>query len=233
MKTNSLTAILASGAVLLSGAAFANGSISGSVGYTGAPVKMEKLNRKSDPVCAKKDFNDEATLLSTDGKALANVVVRITKNAPAGGKVPATPVVIDQQDCMYHPRVQAAMEGQKINVKNSDGTLHNIHAYNGTKTLFNQAQPPKAKDIEKDVKGAEVVKVKCDVHPWMTGYVVLNKNPYFATTDASGKFEIKDVPAGTYTVEAWHEKLGTKTAEVKVEEGKPADPKLSFSDKKS
>ena len=234
MKLIKLNALIASGSLLVAGAAFANGSIAGTVGFSGTAPKMEKLNRKSDAVCAKKEFNDPSVTLSKDSKSLANVVVRITKNAPAGGKMPTEPVTINQEECMYHPHVQGAMEGQKIQVKNSDGTLHNIHAYAGTKTLFNQAQPPKAKEIEKDLKSAgDVVKLKCDVHPWMTGFVVMNKNPYFATTDESGKFEIKDVPAGTYTVEAWHEKLGTQTAEVKVEEGKPADPKLSFSDKKS
>jgi plastocyanin len=213
--------------------AFAAGSIAGVVGFTGTAPKMEKLNRKSDPVCAKKDFNDPTVTVSKDGKALANAVVRITKNAPAGAKAPTDPITVNQEDCMYTPHVQAAVEGQKVMIKNSDGTLHNIHAYSGQKTLFNQAQPPKSKDIEKDLKAADVIRLQCDVHPWMKAYVVINKNPFFAVTDADGKFEIKDVPAGSYTVEAWHEKLGTQTAEVKVEEGKPADPKLSFADKKT
>ena len=147
--------------------------------------------------------------------------------------MPETPVTVNQEDCMYSPHVQVAVEGQKIQIKNSDGTLHNIHAYNKDKTLFNQAQPPKSKDIEKEIKGAEVVRLQCDVHPWMKAFVVVNKNAFFAVTDDTGKFEIKDVPPGTYTVEAWHEKLGTQTAEVKVEEGKAADPKLAFSDKKT
>jgi plastocyanin len=228
-----LSAVLATGTLMISGSALAAGSISGVIAYSGAPVKMEKLNRSSDPVCAKTEKNDETVLLSKDGKSLANAVVRITKNAPTTGTKPTTPITIDQHECAYTPRVQGAVEGQKIQIKNSDGTLHNVHAYAGTKTLFNQAQPPKSKDLEKDAKGGDVIKLKCDVHPWMTSYVVVSKHPFFATTDADGKFEIKDVPAGTYTVEAWHEKLGTKTAEVKVEDGKPADPKLSFSDKKS
>jgi plastocyanin len=226
-----LRTLVSTAAVLASGAAFAASSITGTVNFSGTPPKMEPLKRKSDPVCAKKDFNDE-TVSIKDGK-LENVLVRITKNAPAGAKVPTDPVTVDQQDCMYRPRVQGAVEGQKIQIKNSDGTLHNVHTYAGTKTLFNQAQPPKAAPIEKPVAGADVVKLKCDVHPWMTGYVVVSKHPFFATTGADGKFTIKDVPAGTYTVEAWHEKLGTQTAEVKVEEGKPADATFTFSEKKT
>ncbi|MFZ5471240.1 MAG: carboxypeptidase regulatory-like domain-containing protein [Myxococcota bacterium] len=228
MKLNAFSAVVAS---LVASAAFAGGSVTGTVAYTGAPPKAEKLNRKSDAVCAKKDFNDPTVTLSKDGKALANVLVRVT-NAPAA-KPPAEPVVVDQHECMYTPRVQGAVEGQKITIKNSDGTLHNVHAYAGTKTLFNQAQPPKSKELQKDAKGGDVIKFKCDVHPWMTGYVVVNKSGFFATTGEDGKFEIKDVPPGKYTVEAWHEKLGTQKAEITVEEGKPVEAKFSFSDKKS
>ncbi len=233
MKVSNWKAVVASIAVLASGKAFAAGSIAGTIGYTGAPPKAEKLNRKSDPVCAKTEVVDPTVTLSKDGKALANAVVRITKNAPAGGKAPAEPVIIDQQQCMYSPRMVCAVEGQKMAIKNSDGTLHNVHAYSGTKTLFNQAQPPKSKDIEKPAKDGELIKLKCDVHPWMTAYIAVTKHGFCAVTDADGKFEIKNVPPGTYTVEAWHEKLGTQTAEVKVEDGKAADPKLSFADKKT
>jgi plastocyanin len=224
-----LIQVSASAAMLCASAAFAAGSIKGTVAYTGGPVKPEMLKRKSDAFCAKKEMPDEAVLLSKDGKALANVLVRI-KNAPAG-KAPAEPVVVDQIDCMYRPRVQGAVEGQKVQFRNSDGTMHNIHAFNGTKTLFNQPQQPKANPFDKDVKATEVLKVQCDVHPWMKGYVIFNKSPHFAVSKEDGSFEIKDVPPGKYTIEAWHEKLGTQTAEVTVEDGKAADPKLSFAGK--
>jgi len=235
MSTRRLTALIAGAAVLASGAAFAGGSIAGTVTFSGTPPKPQKLNRKSDPICAKKEMNDETILIGKDGKALENVMVRVTKGASAAAaKAPAEDVLVDQKDCMYRPRVQGAVEGQKIKVRNDDGTLHNVHTYEGTKTLFNQAQPPGSAPIEKPIpKTAEVVKLKCDVHPWMIGYVVVNKNPYFAVTKDDGKFEIKDVPAGTYTVEAWHEKLGTKTQEVTVTEGKASPAKFDFSDKKS
>jgi hypothetical protein len=127
--------------------------------------------------------------------------------------------------------VQGALEGQKIEFKNGDQTMHNVHAFSGTKTLFNAPMQPKAAplDKEKEVKGVTgVVKLQCDVHPWMKGYVVYDKTPLFAVSKADGTFEIKDVPPGKYTIEAWHEKLGTQTAEVTVEEGKPADPKIAF-----
>lgn len=230
MRTQRLIASLAT---LLASGAFAAGSIEGTVSFSGTAPKPQKLNRKSDPVCAKKDFNDESVLLSSNGKALQNVLVRV-KDAPAPAKMPTEDVKIDQKDCMYRPRVQGAVAGQKIKVQNDDPTLHNVHTYEGTKTLFNQAQPPSSAPIEKPLpKADDVVKVKCDVHPWMSAFVVLNKNPYFAVTKDDGSFQIKDVPPGTYTVEAWHEKLGTKTQKVTVTEGKPAEAKFDFSDKKS
>lgn len=209
----------------------ASGSVSGVIGFEGPAPKREKLQRASDPVCAKTEAYDPTVTVSKDGKALANVMVRLV-NAPAGGVAPTGPVVVDQDGCMYLPRVQGAVEGQKITVRNGDPTLHNVHAFQGTRTLWNQAQPPKARNIEKSVKDVDVVKLKCDVHPWMAGYVLIHKHPYFSVSDGEGKFEIKDVPPGAYTVEAWHEKYGTKQAQVTVEEGKAAEAKFTFSEKK-
>jgi hypothetical protein len=233
MRNHRITTALARTALLVSGVAFAaGGSIEGTVSFSGTAPKPTKLNRKSDPVCAKKEFNDESVLLSKSGKELQNVLVRV--KGAAAGTAPTEDVIVDQKDCMYRPRVQGAVEGQKIKVRNDDPTLHNVHTYEGTKTLFNQAQPPGSAPIEKPLpKTGDLVKVKCDVHPWMAAFVVLNKNPYFAVTKEDGSFEIKGVPAGTYTVEAWHEKFGTKTQQVTVTEGKPAQAKFDFSDKKS
>src|SRR5262249_22722942 len=149
--------------------------------------------------------------------------------AVPGGKAPTGDVTVDQKECMYRPRVQGAVEGQKIMVRNDDGTLHNVHTYDGTKTLFNQAQPPKSAPIEKPLpKTANVVKLKCYAHPRMIGYVVVNKNPFFAVSQDTGTFAIKDIPAGTYTVEAWHEKLGTQTAQVTVTDGQTSEAKFTF-----
>jgi plastocyanin len=232
MSTQRITAAIAGAMVLASGLAFAGGTIEGTVTFSGTAPKPQKLNRKSDPVCAKKDFNDESILLSKSGKELGNVLVRV--KGAAAGKAPTEDVTVDQKDCMYRPRVQGAVDGQKIKVRNDDPTLHNVHTYEGTKTLFNQAQPPGSAPIEKPLpKTEDVVKIKCDVHPWMAAFVVVNKNPYFAVTKEDGTFQIKDVPAGTYTIEAWHEKLGTKTQQVTVTDGKAAQAKFDFSDKKS
>ena len=228
MSIGKVSTFLAAASLLISGVSFGGGSISGTVSFTGTAPKPKKLNRKSDPICAKKDFDDETILVGKGGKGLENVLVRINSAVP-GAKMPTGDVMVDQKDCMYRPRVQGAVEGQKITVRNDDGTLHNVHTYDGTKTLFNQAQPPKSAPIEKPLpKTANVVKLKCDVHPWMIGFVLVSKSPYFAVSQDTGQFEIKEVPAGTYTVEAWHEKLGTQTEQVTVADGQTANVKFTF-----
>ena len=202
----------------------AGGTITGSVSFNGAAPTPVKLDRKGDAACAGDAF-DESILVNSG--ALKNVVVRL-KNAPAA-PAPETPVVVNQNGCLYTPHVQAAMVGQKVEIQNGDLTLHNVHAYEGTKTLFNQAQPPKAAVLSKTLAAdADIIKLKCDVHSWMVSYIVVSKSPFFATSGADGRFEIKDVPPGKYTVEAWHEKLGTKTAEITVEEGKTAELPVAF-----
>jgi plastocyanin len=203
------------------------GSIEGEVAFTGTAPVMQPLKRGSDPVCAKAKMNDE-TVLVKDGK-LQNVVVRL-KGLPAA-QAPTEAVVVDQEKCMYRPRVQGAVKGQPIQIKNSDGTLHNVHTYVGQKTLFNKAQPPKAAPIAAEASQEGVIKFKCDVHPWMTGYVVVSESAHFATSGADGAFTLKDVPAGTYTVEAWHEKLGTQETQVTVKPGEAAKASFTFSQK--
>ena len=122
-----------------------------------------------------------------------------------------------------------AHAGQTVEIRNSDQTLHNVHTYKGTATLFNlahiQGTGPQKKKFP---TVGDVVKFKCDVHPWMTGWVLVTDNPYFAVTGDDGSFTIKDVPAGKYTVEVWHEKLGTQTKEVTVSRRRAGDLKLEF-----
>jgi plastocyanin len=196
-------------------------TLSGEVDFTGKAPTPNKLHREADPACSQKEAFDES--ISVNNGKLANVWVHVVAGAPdSKAAADAAPVVVDQLECMYRPRVQAALVGQKIVAKNDDQTLHNVHAYLGSKQLFNKGMPnSKSKPVEQVVDADGLVKLKCDVHSWMRGYIGVNKNPFQAVTGDAGTFKI-DLPPGDYTVEAWQEKLGVKSATIKVEAGKPA-----------
>jgi plastocyanin len=164
-----------------------------------------------------------------DGK-VRDVVVRI-KNGTAGRHAaPEAPVVLTQRACTYAPHVTTAIAGQPLAVVNADKTYHNVHAWLGKRTLWNDSHPADAADIVKpDVgKAGEVVELKCDVHPWMHAYVVVVDHPFVAVTGDDGAFAITGVPPGKYTIEAWHPTLGLRTAKVTIGKGKKATAKAAF-----
>jgi plastocyanin len=189
---------------------------------------MKPLKREADPFCGKIPMKDEEVIVGAGG-GLKNVLVRLTKGVTGSYPPPEKRALIDQTECMYRPRVQGIIAGQQISIKNSDQTLHNIHSYKGASTIFNQAEIPGMPPMVKQLDAAgQIVKFKCDVHPWMTGYIAVSTHPFFAVTDNDGGFTIADVPAGTYTVEAWHERFGTTTAEVTVTPNKPGSVQLAL-----
>jgi len=195
--------------------AFGTGVISGTVKLKGKAPEMKPVTTP-DPFCARQPIKEEDVVVGA-GSGLRNVVVRVVKGASGTYEAPKTAAVVDQSGCMYRPRVQVAMAGQPVQIQNSDQTLHNVHSYKGPSTMFNQAQIPGMAPITKTfADGGQLVKFKCDVHPWMTGYVAIATNPFFAVSDADGNFKIEKLPPGSYTLEAWHERLGTRTADVQV-----------------
>ena len=155
----------------------------------------------------------DPTVLVTEGK-LANVWVHVVQGAP-DTPPPAIGVDVDQRDCMYSPRVTTAVVGQKVVARNGDPVLHNVHAYLGNSTLFNRGMPnEKAAPIEYTAAEPGMIRLRCDVHPWMRGYVAVSRNAFQAVSGPDGTFRIANLPAGRYTLEAWHEKLGAKTVEI-------------------
>ncbi len=205
-----------------------NAVIEGTVKLNGTPPEMAMTKRDADPFCAKTPTREEEVVVGPAG-GLANVVVRITDGATGHYDPPSTPAALDQSACMYRPRVQAIVAGQMVSIRNGDQTLHNVHGYKGPSTLFNQAEIPGLPPIARKIGDAgDILKFKCDVHPWMTGYVVVNANPFFAVTGPDGHFKITGVPAGKYTLTAWQERYGAKSAEVTVAADKPTEVSFAY-----
>lgn len=203
------------------------GTVRGVVSFKGEAPALADIAPSADPACEGMALKEQSVVVK-DGK-LANVLVRVRGEVAGAAAAPAEPVVVDQQKCTYLPRVQGAMKGQSILVKNSDGTMHNVRGLAGTKGLFNLAQPPSAPPVTKPVPAdVEMLSLKCDVHPWMRAFIAVSPHPYFATTGADGSFSLANLPEGTYTLEAWHESLGTKTAEITVKDGATAEASFEF-----
>ena len=206
-------------AVLISGLTFA-GSVTGTVKYEGAVPKLRTIRMDADPGCAKKHASpvQSEMLVLGDGNTMGNVFIRVKSGAPAKDyPAPTEPVVIDQQGCRYIPHVLGVMAGQPLKILNSDGLLHNIHALPKVNKSFNMAMPATRTEADATFTKEEFMfKVKCDVHPWMGAWVAVMTHPFFDVTATDGKFDIGNLPPGTYEIEAWHEKLKTKTASVTI-----------------
>ena len=195
-------------------------TITGTVKLDGAAPKGRRLRMDADPVCVaahKEAVNDEDVVVG-QGNALANVVVFVKSGLENRAfNPPQEPVVLDQKGCQYVPHVVAVMVNQKLEIRNNDTTTHNIHPMPANNREWNRSQPPGSTPIEDSYAREEVaIPVKCNVHPWMKSYIAVIKNPYHAVTGTNGSFELKNLPPGDYTIEAWHEKLGTSEQKITV-----------------
>ncbi len=205
------------------------GSISGKVSLAGAVPEKKKLEITKDVnVCGKTGHYDESVVVSADN-GIANVVVKIV----AIGKGKAMDALgesftLDQNGCVFQPHINLVPAGGDLTILNSDGILHNIHTYSEKNGSVNVAQPGFKKKMKQNFAKAEIIRVACDVHNWMGGYIVVADHPYYSVTDASGGFELTDVPAGTYTVEFWQETFGKQTQEVTVTAGAAATANAEF-----
>jgi plastocyanin len=190
-------------------------TVSGTVKFDGTAPKASKIDMSQDPAC--KGMN-EAENVVVDGGNLANVFVYVKDGlGNRAFDVPKDPVVLDQQGCKYHPHVLGVMAGQTIDIKNDDQTTHNIHPTPKDNREWNESQPPSSPAIEKNFAREEIMlPVKCNQHPWMKMYINVVKNPFFAVTDKSGKYEIKGLPPGDYTIAFVQEKLGEQDQKVTV-----------------
>ena len=202
------------------------GTIAGRVTFEGTPPAPTPIRMDSDRNCAAHDegATDEAVVVGPDG-SLQNVFVYVKDGlGNLRFPVPAEPVVLDQKGCRYVPHVLGAQVGQPVEVRNSDPTLHNVHAVAEANQEFNTGQPIQGMKHLHTFSTREVmVPFKCDVHGWMRAYVGVLDHPYFAVTGPDGTFSLDGLPPGTYTVEAWHETLGTQAQTVTIGEKETKD----------
>lgn len=225
--------------VLVAAACAQTGCVKGVIKWEGKTPKNALIQMDSDPVCKAgsegQEVRKQTTVVDANGN-LANVVVYVSKGLPADGKFPARTetVTLDQKGCTYSPHIIALQLGQKIEMRNSDKTTHNVHfqsKLNGDWNLTQSSEGvvPAAQDMKRAEIGTS--SFKCDIHAWMEARVAIFDHPFFAVSAADGSFKIDNLPPGTYTLTAWHEKEKPKEMEVTVTAGAAADANFSFGKK--
>lgn len=204
--------------------AAAIGRLTGVVKYTGkVPAAQPVKVTKDTAICGKEPIYDEALLVGKKG-GLANVVV-IVEGVKSGGKATGAPAaaVLQQEGCRYTPHVQVVAPGATLTMKNADSTLHTVHAYHDGATLFNDVTATSGSQATENLDDPGPISFKCDAgHTWMSAWIYVVDQPYYAVTDPDGAFAIDGLPPGTYTVRTWHERRGVRTQQVTIAGGKTA-----------
>lgn len=207
-------------------------TITGKVFFKGKRPARTRIEIDEDPQCVKLNkagMFDESVLVNGNG-TVSNVFIYVKKGLE--GKQfppPPEPVTIDQKGCRFNPRILGVQTGQLIRVTNSDPVTHNIHPMPKQNREWNQSQAEGAPPLErKFVRPEQMIRVKCNVHSWMRAYIAAMEHPYFAVTGPDGSFEIRNLPPGEYTVEAWQEKLGAQDQQVTLAPASKSELVFSF-----
>lgn len=202
-------------------------SIRGTVVLKGAAPEPRKLAVTIDQYVCGKEKNAEDLLLSPQ-RGIRNAVVWL-ENPPPAARSEASPraTAMNQRECMFTPRVVVVAAGGRVDFLNSDRLLHNLHSIPNTNPAFNRTQP-KGRTIPITFPNPEIVRVSCDLHSWMRGWIVVADHPFYAVTDAEGQFALPGLPPGHYTVRVWQERLGTSSREVVVGDQDPTTVTLEI-----
>lgn len=209
------------------------GTLSGRIVVDGTVPPPETIRLDGDPKCAamaEGGTRPAEHVALGDGNALQNVFVYVKDGLPGRMyPVPSAPVVLDQQGCRYVPRVLGVQVGQQLTIRNSDALLHNVRAEGAVNEPFDVGTPIQGMEVTRTFATREVmVPFKCNVHAWMHAYVGVLEHPFFAVSDSTGRFTIPQLPAGTYTIEIWHERFGTQTQQVTVAATATEDMTFSY-----
>jgi plastocyanin len=193
------------------------GTITGQVIFVGAIPEAKKIKVTKDQEKCGQEKNAEDLIVSPE-RGIKNAVVSLVgvKGPPA--KPDASPT-LDQKGCSFSPHVLIAPVGVPVDIVNNDGILHNFHTLSAKNPVVNKAQPGFKKKMSETFAQPEIVKITCDAHGWMMGWIVVTDHPYVAATDGAGAFKIANVPAGAQKIEIWHETLGKISKEVTVKSG--------------
>jgi len=198
------------------------GSVFGKVTYAGKAALPKKITPTTDKsICGVHGpiLSEDLVVDSLGG--VKNVVVTLTNITSGKPMFPIGYAILDQEGCVYRPHVLVVPVGQKLKISNKDGIIHNIHSHSALNPPFNFAQPGTVKEIDLNpFTSPELIKVTCDVHNWMSGYIWVTEHPYTVVAGEDGSYEITEIPAGKYKIEFWHETLGKLSQEIKIENGK-------------
>lgn len=208
-------------------------TVTATVRFEGTVPAPAMFRLDGDPKCVTENGGKERaheSLVVGENRALQNVFVYVKDGIGVhGSPIPTEPVVLDQDKCRYTPRVQGVRVGQPLEIRNSDPLLHNVRSNAAINQPFNKSTPVEGAKFTHTFATREVmVPFKCDVHKWMSAYVGVLDHPFHAVTTGNGRFELKGLPPGTYTIEAWHEKLGTQTQMVTIGEKQTSDVAFTF-----